>query len=72
MDITRTDEKLIKDIKEWNKQEKYVVADGRTELKKKQKKTIQHLIEENNKLKIENNLMRELLSRPVSYTYGIR
>ena len=72
MDITRTDEKLIKDIEEWNKQEKCVVADGRNKLEKSQEKTIQHLIEENNKLKIENNLMRELLSRPVNYTYGIR
>ena len=72
MDIKRTDEKLIKDIEEWNKQEKCTVADGRTELEKSQEKTIQHLIEENNKLKIENNLMRELLSRPVTYTYGIR
>jgi len=72
MDIKRSDEKLIKDIEEWNKQEKYIVADGRTELEKSQEKTIQSLIEENNKLKIENNLMRELLSRPVTYTYGVR
>lgn len=28
--------------------------------------------EENKKLEIENNLMKDLLSRPVSYTYGIR
>ena len=48
------------------------IADGRTELEKSQEKTIQNLIEENNKLKIENNLMRELLSRPVTYTYGVR
>lgn len=72
MDIKRTDEKLIKDIEEWNKQEKCTIDDGRTELEKSQEKTIQNLIEENNKLKIENNLMRELLSRPVNYTYGIK
>lgn len=72
MNIKRSDEKLIKDIEEWKKQEKCIIADGRTELEKSQEKTIQSLIEENNKLKIENNLMRELLSRPVTYTYGIK
>lgn len=72
MDIKRTDEKLIKDIEEWNKQEKCFVADGRTEREKRQEEIIKGQQEELNKLKIENNLMRELLSRPVSYTYGIR
>ena len=72
MDIKRSDEKLIKDIEEWNKQEKCTIGVGRTELEKTQEKTIQNLIEENKKLKIENNLMRELLSKPVTYTYGVR
>ena len=72
MDIKRTDEKLIKDIEEWNKQEKHYIADGRTDLEIEQEKTIQKLIEKNKKLEIENNLMKELLARPVSYTYGIR
>ena len=72
MDIKRTDEKLIKDIEEWNKQEKICVADGRTELEKQQEEIIKGQNEELNKLRIENNLMRELLSRPVTYTYGIR
>ena len=48
------------------------LKDGRTDLEKEQEKTIERLIEENKKLKIENNLMKELLSRPVTYTYGIR
>lgn len=65
-------EKLIKDIEEWNKQEKCCTADNRTDLEIEQEKTIQKLIEKNKKLEIENNLMKELLSRPVSYTYGIR
>lgn len=72
MDIKRSDEKLIKDIEEWNKQEKCILEDGKTELEKSQEKTIQNLIEENKKLKIENDLMRELLTRPVTYTYGVR
>lgn len=54
-------------------QEEYnKLADGRTQLEIEQEKTIQKLMEENKKLEIENNLMKELLSRPVSYTYGIR
>ena len=72
MDIKRTDEKLIKDIEEWNKQEKCLVADGRTEREKQQEEIIKGQQEELNKLRIENNLMRELLSRPINYTYGIR
>lgn len=77
MDIKRTDEKLIKDIEEWNKQEKCTISDGRTELEKtelekQQEEIIKGQQEELNKLRIENNLMRELLSRPISYTYGIR
>lgn len=47
------------------------LADGRTDLEKEQEKTIERLIEENKKLKIENNLMKELLARPPIYTYGI-
>ena len=72
MDIKRSDEKLIKDIEEWNRQEKCTIADGRTELEKNQEEQIKHLTERVAKLEIENNLMRELLSRPVSYSYGIR
>lgn len=72
MDIKRTDEKLIKDIAEWNKQEICTMADGRTELEKQQEEIIKGQQEELNKLRIENNLMRELLSKPVTYTYGIR
>ena len=56
----------------FTKEEYNKLADGRTDLEIEQEKTIQKLIEENKKLEIENNLMRELLSRPVSYTYGIR
>ncbi len=72
MDIKRSDEKLIKDIEEWNKQEKCTVGDGRTELEKYQEEQIKQLTERVTKLEIENNLMRELLSRPVTYTYGVR
>lgn len=72
MDIKRAGEKLIKDIEEWNKQEKSLVADGRTEREKQQEEIIKGQQEELNKLRIENNLMRELLSRPVNYTYGIK
>ena len=72
MDIKRTDEKLIKDIEEWNKQEKCIIEDGRTEREKQQEEIIKGQQEELNKLRIENNLMKELLSRPVNYTYGIR
>ena len=72
MDIKRTDEKLIKDIEEWNKQEKCIIEDGRTEREKQQEEIIKGQQEELNKLRIENNLMRELLSRPINFTYGIR
>lgn len=48
------------------------VADGRTELEKQQEEIIKGQQEELNRLRIENNLMRELLSRPVTYTYGVR
>ena len=72
MNIKRTDEKLIKDIEEWNKQEKCIIEDGRTEREKQQEEIIKGQQEELNKLRIENNLMRELLSRPINFTYGIR
>lgn len=72
MDIKRTDEKLIKDIEEWNKQEKCVVADGRTEREKCLERRCEELENKIRKMEIENNLMRELLSRPVNYTYEIK
>lgn len=40
MDIKRTDEKLIKDIEEWNKQEKCIIEDGKTEREKQQEEII--------------------------------
>lgn len=63
MNIKRTDEKLIKDIEEWNKQEKCTVDDGRTELEKSQEKTIQSLIEENQRLKENNQSMQVEIAR---------
>ena len=72
MDIKRTDEKLIKDIEEWNKQEKCAIADGRTEREKCLEKRCEELEYKIRTLEIENNLMKELLSRPVTYTYGVR
>lgn len=72
MDIKRTDEKLIKDIEEWNKQERYTIADGRTEKEKYLEQRCEELENKIKTMEIENNLMKELLSRPVSYTYGIR
>ena len=72
MDIKRSDEKLIKDIEEWNKQEKCIVGDGRTEREKYLEQRCEELENRIRKMEIENNLMRELLSRPVSYTYGVR
>ena len=74
MDIKRTDEKLIKDIEEWNKQEKCTceLTDGRTEREKYLETRCEELENRIRKMEIENNLMRELLARPVSYTYGVR
>lgn len=51
---------------------KLTKADGRTELEKQQEEIIKGQQEELNRLRIENNLMKELLSRPVTYTYGVR
>lgn len=55
-------------------EEKYTceLSDGRTELEKNQEETIKHLTERIAKLEIENNLMRELLTKPPVYTYGVR
>jgi hypothetical protein len=72
MDIKRTDEKLIKDIEEWNKQEKCIIDDGRIEREKYLEQRCEELENKIRKMEIENNLMRELLSRPVTYTYGVR
>lgn len=72
MDIKKTDEKLIKDIEEWNKQEKCLIDDGRTEREKYLEKRCEELEYRMKTLEIENNLMKELLTRPVTYTYGIR
>lgn len=74
MDIKRTDEKIIKDIEEWNKQEKNTceIEDGRTEREKFLERRCEELEYKIRILEIENNLMKELLSRPVSYTYGVR
>ena len=72
MDITRTDEKLIKNIEEFNKQGKCTIADGRTEREKYLEQRCEELENRIRKMEIENNLMRELLSRPVTYTYGVR
>lgn len=72
MDIKRSDEKLIKDIEEWNKQEKCIVADEELKEKKYLEQRCEELENRIRKMEIENNLMRELLSRPVSYTYGVR
>ena len=55
---------------EYNK--KLTQADGRTELEKQQEEIIKGQQEELNRLRIENNLMKELLSRPVTYTYGVK
>lgn len=55
----------------FTKEEYNKLADGRTELEKQQEEIIKGQQEELNKLRIENNLMRELLSKP-SYTYEIR
>lgn len=48
------------------------IADGRTEREKYLEQRCEELENRIRKMKIENNLMRELLSKPVSYTYGIR
>ena len=53
-------------------QEKNIVADGRTEREKYLEQRCEELENRIRKMEIENNLMRELLSRPVSYTYGVR
>ena len=69
MDIKRTDEKFIE---EWNKQEICQLEDGTTSLEKWQQQKIDELEAKIRKLEIENNLMKELLTRPVTYTYGVR
>ena len=51
---------------------KLTIADGRTELEKQQEEIIKGQQEELNRLRIENNLMKELLSRPINFTYGVR
>lgn len=75
MDIKRSDEKLIKDIEKWNKSEistKCELADDTTEREKYLEQRCEELENRIRKMEIENNLMRELLSRPITYTYGIR
>ena len=48
------------------------IADDRTEREKYLEQRCEELENRIRKMKIENNLMRELLSRPVAYTYGVR
>ena len=56
----------------FTKEEYNKLADGRTEREKYLEKRCEELENRIRTMEIENNLMKELLSRPVTYTYGVR
>lgn len=67
------DSELIKTHNEMLKREtECIEADARTEREKYLERRCEELETKLRKMEIENNLMKELLSRPINFTYGVR